>query len=184
MDTENELLDLLAKELEKKGIKILERGMGTQEVGRIDLLAIQGGRLLLVGLFPDVEEALICRILNIFDWARQNLRNMSLLFKELDPSQSPGVVLVVSHLSSRIRTALSYLPSDGWQIYEYLLSDEGMMILKEAQIGSPPHSEVRGWRQEAELSLEELRELMDLHLGISKRFPNLLKPQINTDVHG
>lgn len=167
MDTRNELLGLLAKELEKKGIKVLERGMGTQEMGRIDLLAIQEGRLLLVGLFPDPEETLVCQILNILDWAHQNLYSLNRLLREIDPTQSPGMILVVSHLPPRIRTALSYLPLDGWQIYEYYLSDEGRMFLKEVPMSASTRSEAKRWRQEAELSPEELKELIDLHSGIS-----------------
>ncbi len=170
MDNKSELLSLLTQELERKGIKILQRDMGTQEIGKIDLLALQRGRLLLVSLFPHPDEALICQLLNSFDWARQNLHNLSLLTNEVDPSQPPGMVLVVSHLPSKIRTALSYLPLKDWQVYEYLLSDEGRMFLKQIEREAPSRSEVKGWRQEAILSSEELKELMDLHFGISQKF--------------
>jgi len=169
LDTKDELLSLLIPELEKKGVRILQRDMGTPEIGGSDLLALQEGKLLLVGLFPQPEEVLICQLLNGYDWARQNLPNLSLLSKELDPSQLPGVVLVVSQLPHRIRTALSYLPLKDLRIYEYFLSDEGRMLLKEVEREAPSRLEVRKWRQEAPLSSEELKELMDLHFGTSQK---------------
>lgn len=172
MNTKGELLSLLTQELERKGIKILQRDMGTQEIGKIDLLALRGRRLLLVGLFPHPDEALICQLLNSFDWARRNLHNLSLLSHEVDPSQPPGVMLVVSHLLPKIRTALSYLPLKDWEVYEYLLSDEGRMFLKEVEREAPSPPEGRKWRQEASLSSEELKELTNLPIGISQKSQN------------
>lgn len=173
MDSKDELLGLLIPELERKGLKILQRDMGSPEIGRIDLLALRGGKLFLVDLSPHPEEALICQLLNGLDWARQNLHNLSLLSEELDPSQPPGMILVLSQLPHRIRTALSYLSLEDLRIFEYFLSDEGRMFLKEVEREAPSRPGVRGWIQEAPLSSEELKELMDLHFGISQKLRNV-----------
>ena len=168
MGTRDELLRPLILELEKKGMKVFQRGMGPPEMGGSDLLALQGGKLLLVGLYPQPEEALICQLLNGYDWARRSLHNLSLLSPEVDPSQTPGVVLIVSQLPPRVKTALSYLPLKDLHIYEYFLSDEGRMLLKEVERETPFCPEAGRWSQEAPLSSEELKELMDLHFGTSQ----------------
>ncbi len=175
MHTKDELLNLLIEELERRGIKPIQRGVDIEGIGVIDLLAVKGSRLLLISLSPHPDEALICQLLNGFDWAHQNLKNLSLFINEVDPSEPPGVILVASHLPSKIRTALSYLLREGWEVYEYLLPDEGRVFLKRVDLETPPTKKVQGWSQEAPLTPEELKELVDPHFGTSQ---NLRSPPI------
>lgn len=105
----------------EKGMKGLEKDLKTP-VGNIDIIARDMiGRLVIIEIGTEYEDALLFNAIDHFDWAINHIENLVKYYEAegLDPTLAPRIVLLAPSYSEKFIRRASYLSPTFVDIYEY-----------------------------------------------------------------
>lgn len=120
------------------GLRAIDARIPCDEIGEIDLLAVdRAGLLTIVDFDTTGNDDLLIRGLGHFDWALRNVPNLRRMLKgqAVNFSQEPRLILLAPDFSSRVKAAARQIgrPQITWVRYHYVDTPGRAGILFESQ---------------------------------------------------